>query len=158
MHLLDRWWSSLGASLSCVVGSMLSERVGSMDARMHYVCVSLVQNAACTSCESVGKCEKGFVWSERREIPSDLRETQGCMTTPTRKCKYEEVPASQFIVSAFCFPIVGVLSLVAITATHCTIHMSVAWQHGSVGTCNLSVSREWDGHGWSVGWSMHVVP
>ena len=25
-------------------------------------------------------------------------------------------------VSAFCFPIVGVLSLIAITTTHCTIH------------------------------------
>ena len=28
--------------------------------RMHYVCVSLVQNAACT-CTYVGKCEKGLV-------------------------------------------------------------------------------------------------
>ena len=25
---------------------------------------------------------------------------------------------------------------------------------GSVGMCNLSVSREWDGHGPSVGWSV----
>jgi len=163
MHLLDRWWSSLGASLSCVVGSMLSERVGSMDARMHYVCVSLVQNAACTSCESVGKCEKGFVWSERREIPSDVRETQGCMATPTRKCKYEEVRWSLSRsslavccvgVSAFRFPVVGVLSLVAISTTHCTVHMSVAWQCGSVGTCNISVSHEWDGHGRLVGQSV----
>ena len=29
----------VGASLSCVVGGMLSERVGSMHARMDYVCV-----------------------------------------------------------------------------------------------------------------------
>ena len=53
-------------------------------------------------------------------------------------------------VSAFRFPIVGVLSLVAISTTHCTVHMSdmsVAWGLGSVGTCNISVSREWDGHG-----------
>jgi len=28
--------------------------------------------------------------------------------------------------------------------------MSVAWRRGSVGTCNVSVSREWDGHGRSV--------
>ena len=57
-------------------------------------------------------------------------------------------------VSAFCFPIVGVLSLVAISTTHCTVHMSdmsVAWRLGSVGTCNISVSCEWDGHGRSVG-------
>ena len=39
-----------GTSLSCVVGGMLSERAGSMDARMHYVCASLVQNAVCTLC------------------------------------------------------------------------------------------------------------
>ena len=29
--------------------------------RMHYVSVSLVQNAMCTCCAYVGKCEKGFV-------------------------------------------------------------------------------------------------
>ena len=65
-------------------------------------------------------------------------------------------------ISAFHFPVVGVLSLVAITTTHCTVHIGVAWQRGSVGTCNISVSREWDGHGRSVGRlvgrSMHVVP
>ena len=31
-----------------------------MDARMHYVCVSLVQNEVCTCCDYVGKCEKGL--------------------------------------------------------------------------------------------------
>ena len=89
----------------------------------------------------------------------------------TRKCKYEGVRWSLSRssltvrcagVSAFRFPIVGVLSLVAITTTHCTVHMSVAWRRGSMGTCNVSVSREWDGHGRSVGRSvgrsMHVVP
>ena len=30
-------------------------------------------------------------------------------------------------------------------------NMSVALRLGSVGTCNVSVSREWDGHGRSVG-------
>ena len=81
------------------------------------------------------------------------------MATPKRKRKYEEVRWSLArsslavrcaCVSAFRFPIASVLSLVAITTTHCTVHMSVAWRHGSVGTCNLSVSREWDGHGQSV--------
>ena len=88
------------------------------------------------------------------------------MATPTRKRKYEEVRWSLSRsslavrcagVSAFRFPIVGVLSLVAISTTHCT-DMSVALRLGSVGTCNVSVSREWDGHGRSVGRSMHVVP
>ena len=75
--------------------------------------------------------------------------------TPTRKRKYEEVcwslsRSSLTVccagVSAFCFPIVGVLSLVAISTTHCTVHMSSAWRRGSVGMCNVSVSCEWDGH------------
>ena len=73
-----------------------------------------------------GLCE---VTSEK----TDVRETQGCMATPTRKRKYEEVrwSLSRSIlavrcagVSAFRFPIVGVLSLVAISTTHCTVHMS----------------------------------
>ena len=66
--------------------------------------------------------------------------------TPTRKRKYEEVRWSLAHsslavrcagVSAFCFPIVGVLGLVAITTMHCTVHMTVpcrtvAWQRGMV--------------------------
>ena len=91
------------------------------------------------------------------------------MATPTRKRKYEEVRWSLSRsslavrcagVSAFRFPIVGVLSLVAISTTHCTVHMSdmsVARRLDSVGTCNVSVSREWDGHGRSVGRSVGSV-
>jgi len=33
-------------------------------------------------------------------------------------------------VSAFRFPIVSVLRFVAITTTHCTVHMSQVWQGG----------------------------
>ena len=60
------------------------------------------------------------------------------MATLTRKCKYEEVRRSLSRsnlavhctgVSAFRFPIVGILSLVAVTTTHCTVHMSMAWRH-----------------------------
>ena len=112
------------------------------------------------------------------------------MATPTRKRKYEEdrwsLSRSSLAVrcagvSAFRFPIVGVPSLVAISTMHCTVHMSdmsVAWRRGmaarhggaarlgSMGTCNVSVSREWDRHGQSVGRligqsvgrSMHMVP
>ena len=79
------------------------------------------------------------------------------MATPTRKRKYEEVRwsfshSSLAVrcagVSAFRFPIIGVLSLVAITTMHCTVHMSVAWRHRKVvwARANVSVSREWDGH------------
>ena len=60
------------------------------------------------------------------------------MATPTRKCKYEEVrwSLSRFSltvrcagVSAFYFLIVGVLGLIAITTTHCTVHRH-AHEHG----------------------------
>ena len=94
------------------------------------------------------------------------------MVTPTRKRKYEEVCWSLSCfslavhcagVSAFCFPIAGILGLIAITTTHCTYHYHMHTQvlvlHGliwraSVGTCNqeflinswcnVSVSREWE--------------
>ena len=42
-----------------------------MDARIHYVCVSLVQNAVYTCCAYVGKCEKGLreVTGETQAVP-----------------------------------------------------------------------------------------
>ena len=58
------------------------------------------------------------------------------------------VPASQFVawVSAFRFPIVGVLSLVAITTTHCTVHMvSVAWRHHVVAWAHATYQYHVDG-------------
>ena len=156
-NILDRWWSSLGASLSCVVGGMPSERVGSIDARRHNLRVC----KSCPECSVHMFCLCRKVWKRAcvkwltRKTDVHVRETQGCMATPKRKHKYEEVRWSLARsslavrcagVSAFRFPIVTVLSLVAITTTHCTVHMSVAWRRGSMGTCNLSVSREWEGH------------
>ena len=122
--------------------------------RVHKSCPECSVHMLCL-CRKVWKraCVK---WPARK---TDVRETQGCMATPTWKRKYEEVcwslaRSSLAVrcagVSAFRFPIVGVFSLVAITTTLCTVHMTVACRRGSVGTCNLSVSREWDGHGRSV--------
>ena len=97
---------------------------------------------------------------------TDVRETQGCMATSTRKRKYEEVHWSLFRsslavrcagVSAFRFPIVGVLSLVAISTTHCTVHMSdmsVAWQLGSVRGHVQRISITWMGRTRLVGQSL----
>ena len=57
------------------------------------------------------------------------------MATPTRKLKYEEVcwslsHSSLAVhcvgVSAFCFSIVSVLGLIAISTTHCTVHHTSA--------------------------------
>ena len=145
--------------MSCVVGGMLSVRVGSMHAHMHYVCVK-----SCPECSvhMLFLCRKVWEracvkWPVRK---TDVHKTQGWMVTPIRKCKYEEVRWSLSRssltvrcagVSAFRFPIVGVLSLVAITTTHCTVHeRGMAAAHVSVGMCNIPVSREWDEHGQSV--------
>ena len=49
-----------GGEPELCVGGMVSERVESMDARMYYVCVSLVQNAVCTCCAYVGSVKKGL--------------------------------------------------------------------------------------------------
>ena len=48
-----------------VRGGMLSERVGSMHARMHYVCASLVHNVVCTCYASV---KKGCVSDQREKL------------------------------------------------------------------------------------------
>ena len=105
-------------------------------------------------------CRKVWKWACVKWLATkltDVHETQGCMiATPTWKRKYKEVcwslACSSLAVccagdSACRFPIVGALSLVAITTTHCTVHMTMAWRRGSVGMCNLSVSCEWDRHG-----------
>ena len=91
---------------------MLSERVGSMHARKHYVCTSLVQNAVCRCCALCRSVKKGLckVTGEK----TDVHESQA---TPTRKHKYEEIHWSLSRsslavrcagVSGFCFPIVGI--------------------------------------------------
>ena len=77
------------------------------------------------------------------------------MATPTKKRKYEEVHWSLYRsslavgcvgVSAFRFPIVGVLSFVAIMITNCTVHMSVEpwiiyYLHGLKCLRNLYVTK-----------------
>ena len=142
---------------------MLSERVASMHTRKCCVCASLVQNAVCTCCASCRSVKKGLCKVTGEKI--DIRELKPRMATLTRKLKYEVVCWSLSHsnlavrcagVSAFRFPIVGILGLLAITTTHCTVHhhahtQALAW-HGliwcaSAGTCNVSLSCEWDGHG-----------
>ena len=53
--------------VACCGAAWLTERVGSVHARMHYACASLVQNVVCTCCALCReKCEKAFVWSDWR--------------------------------------------------------------------------------------------
>ena len=60
-----------------------------MNACMHYVCISLAENAVCTCCAYVGSVRKGLYEVTGEE--TGVRETQGCMVIPTRKRKYEGV-------------------------------------------------------------------
>ena len=84
-----------------------------MDARMHYICVSLVQNAVCTCCTYVGKCEKGLVWSDRREKltyvkPKDAwRDRQGSASMK-RFAGLSLVLASQFVARARALQRIGI--------------------------------------------------
>ena len=88
------------------------------------------------------------------------------MATPTRKRKYEEVRWSLSRsslavrcagVSAFRFP--NVLSLVAVTTTHCTVHMSMAWWRRVVAWARATYQYHVNGTdtvGRSVGWLVNA--
>ena len=97
---------------------------------------SIVQNAVCTCCSYVGKCEKGLVWSDRREKVTYVNpRIRGDTNKEAQvwKVRWSLSRSSLTVrcvgVSAFHFPIIGVLSLLAITTMHCTVHMSMAWRH-----------------------------
>ena len=126
------------------------------------MCASLVQNVVCTYSAYVEKCGKGFVWIDRRK-KTDVCTWKPRMATLTRKCKYKEFCwfFSRFSLavccvgfSAFHFPIVGVLGIVAITTTHYTLHhhtheCGMAWHRRHV----QRISIMWHGRlaGWLVG-------
>ena len=63
---------------------MLSEKVGSMHTRKHYVCASLVQNAVYTYCALCRSVKKGLrkVTGEK----TDVRESQGWQHRQVRRC------------------------------------------------------------------------
>ena len=97
-------------------------------------------------------------WPARK---TDVRETQGCMHGDTDKeaqvwrgsLVSHLFQSRSLLCGCLCFLLSHrrrSQSCSCHTTTHCTVHMSMAWRHGSIGTCNLSVSREWDGHGRSI--------
>ena len=113
--------------------------------RMHYA--NLVQNVVCTCCAYVGKYENGFVWSDQQEKVTYVKAKDAWwhQQWSTSRKRLASLSRSSLAVhcmgvSAFRFPIVGVLSLDYYALPPCT------WAHGSMGTCNISVSREWDEH------------
>jgi len=62
------------------------------------------------------------------------------------------IPASQLVARVsllFAFPLSFSVSPLLRTALFTTMHMSVTWRD-SLAMCDISVSRDWDGHDWSV--------
>ena len=155
--LLDRWWSLLGASLSCVVGGMLSERV--------YACpYGLRMHKSCPECGVHALCLvwKGLVWSNQWDKltyvkPKNAwRHRQGSASMKRFTGLSLLFQPRSSLRRCLCFS----SAFSVLYTTHCTVHMSVAWLHASVGTCNVSVSHECDGHGRSVGrcmWSRRLL-
>ena len=166
--------------------SMLRKRVGSTHACMHSVCVSLIQNAVCMCCACVEKYENGdwrenLTYVKAKDGDTGYRQRSarmkvrwslsfqprsslcGCLCFSlfnrwhSRSCSYH----SHCWHSRSCSYHSHCWHSWSCSYHHYVLHCShergMAW-HGSVGTCNISVSREWDRHGQSVSRSMHVVP
>ena len=98
-------------------------RVESVHAHMHYACASL------QCARVVLYIEKQFVWSERQVREKGWRHRQGRRNLKKWTCW-----------RWWCA-----------TRRRCTVHC--AHEHGSMSTCtcNVSISRDWDKHGRSVG-------
>ena len=107
------------------------------------VSITCAQVLSRTLCVEVQK--KGLCKSDRQE---NWRTWKPRMATPSRKCKFAALSRSSLAVhcvgvSAFRFPTVVILGLIA-TTMHYTVH-----HHAR--TRNVSVLQEWDRHGQSVG-------
>ena len=106
---------------------MLGKREGGVCARSYSLCVR--KSAVCTCCALYRKCENSLC---------------GVSGLSFVFAGLSLFPASHFVVwvSPLLFAFPSSTALVTVHRTH---------ECGSVGTCNLSVSRDWDGHGRSVG-------
>ena len=90
---------------------MLSERVGSMHVRKHYVCASLVQNAVCRCCALCTSVKKGFckVTGEKTNVcESQGWQHQQGSSSMKRFAGISLILASQFVAwvsQLFTFPL-----------------------------------------------------
>ena len=158
-------------SLMCMMRhGMLSKRVGSMHAHKHFVCASLVQNAVCTCCAYVVVWKRVCVkWLARtltymKAKDGDTDKGAQVWRDSLFSLSFQFQSFDCAGVSAFRFPIVRVLGLIAIITTHCTVHHHArtraqvwhgltACQHGHVQRIPYHVNGM-D----MVGRSMHVFP
>ena len=120
MLSLDRW-SSLGVSLSCVVGMAWCD----MAKLEGGICACLYVLRICKFCPECGVhvlclCRKGFVWSDWWEKLTFVRKYRHQQGSASMK-RFTGLSRSSLTVhcagvsSAFHLPIVGVIGLVAIT-------------------------------------------
>ena len=105
-----------------------------MHARKHYVWASLFQDAVRTCCALCKSVKKGLckVTGEKTMKAKDGDTDKEAQVERGSLVSLFVIRCAG--VSAFCFPIVGVLGLTAVTTMHCTVHHHVhtralAW-HG----------------------------
>ena len=166
---------------------MLSERVGSIHSRKHYVCASLVENAVCTCCALCRSMKKGLCKVTSKK--TDVRESQGWR-------HWQEAQAwRDSLVSLLFQPCSSLRGCLSFSLSHCQHYLSYSYYHyvlhcsppcvhtsASVAWPYMACQRghmqciriTWMGRTWSVsrsvgrlvgqsvsrsvGWSMHVFP
>ena len=132
--LLDRWLSLLGASLMCMARHSILSRGWGPCMPVSRICVK---------------------WPARKLTYMKAKDGD---TDKEAQVWKDSLISLSFQLTVCCTGVsaIGIFSIIAITTTHCTVHhhactRALAW-HGliwpaSMGTCKLSVSREWDRHG-----------
>ena len=148
--------SSLDAHLLYTNYSNRSSQLIGTPASMHYVYVSLVQNAVCTCCSYVEKCEKGLCEVHSCDSYKTKNADDGkskSKDTHATKCKagMRERPANLFILMLPCRCRHPWLSRMSLFSPLTAPPRTWAWHGVAVW---VSVSREWDRHGRLVGWSV----
>ena len=143
----------------------LSERVGSMKTRMHYVFASLVQDAVCTCCALRRKVWKRVCvkWlarekktylegQQQRHGSANMKRFAGLSLVPTSQF-IEQVSPVPFVFPSSAFSVLWLspLRTALFTTTHIAWHSVAAW-------ARVHISITWMGWTWSVGRSNHMFP
>jgi len=129
---------------------VLGKREGGVCARPYSLRVR--KSAVCTCCVLYRKCEnslygvsgKAYVKKDG-DTDKEAEASRSASVSQALLCLRRSLfPASHFVVRVspllFAFP-----------SSTALVNVHRAHQRGSVGTCSLSISRDWDGHGRSVG-------
>ena len=133
---------------------MLGKREGGVCARPYSLRVR--KSAVCTCCALYRKCEnslcgvsgKAYV---KKDGDNDKEVEASCSASVSWALLCLRRSLSLSSLALLC---VGVPLLFAFPSSTALVTVHRAHQGGSIGTCNLSVSCDWDGHGRLVGRSV----